>query len=269
MREPVPAAKDASHLPSTAARTSIAVLPLVNLTRDPEKEYFGDGIAEELINMLTRVPGLKVPARTSSFAYKGRHIDVRQIARDLGVDALLEGSVRSAGDRIRLTVQLVDGQSGYHLWSQNYDRDFRDLFALQDELAGAIVQAIRGTLNGSVDTVTQGPPTQDLEAYQLYLRGRALIARGTEENLRRAIELLRQAVARDPAFARAYGAMALAHWVSFFLNHLVPDPLGDAQHEAERALSLDPKLAEAHGVLGTVYTARLEWLKGDASLRAA
>ena len=201
VREPAAAVAHSPSAPSPAARTSIAVLPLVNLTRDPEKEYFGDGMAEELINMLTRVPGLKVPARTSSFAYKTRNIDVRQIARELEVDALLEGSVRSAGDRIRLTVQLVDGKSGYHLWSQNYDRDFRDLFTLQDELASAIVQAIRNKLNGTIDAVTQAPPAQDLDAYQLYLRGRALMERGTQENLGRAVELLREAVTRDPGFA--------------------------------------------------------------------
>ena len=269
VREPAAAVAHSPSAPSPAARTSIAVLPLVNLTRDPEKEYFGDGMAEELINMLTRVPGLKVPARTSSFAYKTRNIDVRQIARELEVDALLEGSVRSAGDRIRLTVQLVDGQSGYHLWSQNYDRDFRDLFTLQDELASAIVQAIRNKLNGTIDAVTQAPPAQDLDAYQLYLRGRALMERGTQENLRRAVELLREAVTRDPGFARAYGALALAHWVVFFFNYPVPDALGDAEREAERALALDPRLAEAQGVLGSVYVARLEWLKGDACLRAA
>ena len=267
--EPAPAARHASPTPLTAVRTSIAVLPLANLTRDPEKEYFGDGMAEELINMLTRVPGLRVPARTSSFAYKGRQVDVRQIARDLGVDALLEGSVRSAGDRIRLTVQLVDGRSGYHIWSQNYDRDLRDLFALQDELAGAIVQAVRDKLNATVDVVTQGPPAQDVEAYQLYLRGRALMERGTPENLRRAVEMLRQAMARDPNFARAHSAIGLANWVAFFLNYPVPNPLGEAEREARRALALDPRLAEAHGVLGTVYAARLDWLKADASLRAA
>jgi TolB-like protein/Tfp pilus assembly protein PilF len=269
VRGPAAAVTPSASSPSTAARTSIAVLPLVNLTRDPEKEYFGDGMAEELINMLTRVPGLKVPARTSSFAYKARNIDVRQIARELQVDAMLEGSVRSAGDRIRLTVQLVDGQSGYHLWSQNYDRDFRDLFTLQDELASAIVQAIRNKLNGTIDAVTQAPPAQDLEAYQLYLRGRALMERGTQENLRRAVELLREAVTRDPSFARAYGALALAHWVMFFFNYPVADPLGDAEREAERALALDPRLAEGQGVLGSVYVGRLEWLKGDACLRAA
>src|SRR5262249_12795438 len=154
------------------------------------------------------------------------------------------GSVRSAGDRIRLTVQLVDGQSGYHLWSQTYDRDFRDLFALQDELAGAIVQAIRGTLNGSVDSVAQEPPARDLEAYQLYLRAGARLTQGTEENVRRAIELLRQAVGRDPTFARAYGATALAHWVAFFLNYPIADALGEAEREAGRALAIDPRLAE-------------------------
>jgi len=264
-----PAPTQSSASPSKGARTSIAVLPLANMTRDPDKEYFGDGMAEELINMLTRVPGLKVPARTSSFAYKGRNIDVRQIARELDVEALLEGSVRSAGDRIRLTVQLVDGMSGYHLWSQNYDRDFADLFALQDELAGAIVQAIREKLNGTIDAVAQAPPAQDLEAYQLYLRGHALMQVGTQDNLRRARQLLGEAIARDPTFARAHSALALTHWVGFFFNYPAADAVGDAEREAERALALDPNIAEAHGVLGTALAARLEWLKADASLRVA
>jgi TolB-like protein len=139
---------------------SIAVLPFANLTRDAEKEYFSDGMAEELIHRLARVPGLRVAARTSAFAYKGRNADVRQIARDLGVAAVLEGSVRGAGERVRVTAQLVDGQTGYHLWSQSYDREFADLFELQDELAAAIVPALGARIRVSLPTsVMSARPT--------------------------------------------------------------------------------------------------------------
>src|SRR5262252_7039526 len=140
---PAPAAQAA-----TATQKSIAVLPFASLSSDPEKDYFGDGIAEELIHLLARVPGLKVPARTSSFAYKGRNIAVRQIARELGVGMLLEGTVRSAGDNIRVTVQLVDAQSGYHIWSQTFDRQFAYVFQLQDELAGAIIRQLEPNFGG-------------------------------------------------------------------------------------------------------------------------
>ena len=143
------AALSTSQPKTPTPRSSIAVLPFANLTREPEKEYFSEGLAEELIHLLARVPGLKVPARTSSFAYKGRNVDIRQIARDLEVGAVLEGSVRSAGERIRVTAQLVDAQTGYHIWSETYDRNFGDLFQLQDELAGAVVQALKLTLDGS------------------------------------------------------------------------------------------------------------------------
>src|SRR5215469_6667491 len=160
----------------TSTQNSIAVLPFASLSSDPEKDYFGDGIAEELIHLLARVPGLKVPARTSSFAYKGRNIDVRQIARELGVGMLLEGSVRSAGDSIRVTAQLVDAESGYHLWSQTFDRQFAEVFKLQDELAGAIVQKLEPNL-GSVSKPPlqqDDPPTRNVEAYRLYLQARAV-----------------------------------------------------------------------------------------------
>ena len=143
-------------------RTSVAVMPFVNLTGDPGKEYFSDGMAEELINELTRVPGLKVPARTSSFAYKGRNIDARQIAHDLGVATILEGSVRSAGERIRVTAQLVNAETGYHLWSQTYDRSFGDVFKLEDDISAEIVEALKTSMNTPPPArVAQTPPTRD------------------------------------------------------------------------------------------------------------
>ncbi len=184
--------------PSYEAAPSIAVLPFANLTRDPEKEYFSDGMAEELIYRFARVPGLRVAARTSVFAYKGRNADVRQIARDLGVGAVLEGSVRGAGERIRVTAQLVDGQTGYHLWSQSYDREFADLFQLQDELAAAIVPALGSRMHVSLPAgEVSGRPTESLEAYELYLQANAIRFQLGDENLRLAEKLYQRAIALD------------------------------------------------------------------------
>ena len=191
------------------SRTSIAILPFTNLTGDPTKEYFSDGVTEELINTLTRARGLfKVPARTSALAYKGRTIDVRQIARDLDVDAVLEGSVRSVDQGIRVTAQLVDGRTGHHLWSQSFDGKFEDLFTFQDELTVAIADAL--TLGGSgLPTGARKLPTRDLEAFQLFLQAKSLNIQPTEHNLRTALELLGRALARDPKFARALQGLAM------------------------------------------------------------
>ena len=208
-RDPAPSetwrSMEADAAPGTSsARTSIAVLPFANLTGDPGKEYFSDGMAEELIHTLARIPGLRVPARTSSFAYKGRNTDVRQIARDLQVGAVLEGSVRSAGERIRVTAQLIDAESGYHLWSHNYDRNFEDIFELQDALAGEIVGALRESIGGDMG-MTLGPitPTRDVDAYHLYLQ--ALYITGQPSfQISKGVEMLQRAIARDPRFAGAY-----------------------------------------------------------------
>ena len=195
-----------------APRTAIAVLPFANLTGDASKEYLGDGMAEELINTLNKVQGLKVPARTSTFAYKGRNTDIRQIAKDLGVGTILQGSVRAADKRIRITAQLINAQDGLHLWSESYDEEFTDLFKLQDTLATAIMTALQPNLHAAAETaVSQGRPTRDVEAYQLYLQGSSLADRVTEENENRAIEYFQQAIARDPKFARAYAGVAYAH----------------------------------------------------------
>ena len=158
---------------------SVAVVPFANLTGDPAKEYFGDGMAEEMINALGQVPGLKVPARTSSFAYKGRNLDVRQIGQDLGVSTILEGSVRSAGSRIRITAQLIDAHSGYQLWSQSYDRDSGDIFRLEDELAAAILNALQVNLNG-IGAGHGGPGPADAEC-----RGLRSVSAGRGDDVRR------------------------------------------------------------------------------------
>src|SRR6516164_6493467 len=252
---------------------SIAVLPFASLSSDPEKDYFGDGIAEELIHLLARVPGLKVPARTSSFAYKGRNVDIRQIARELGVGMLLEGSVRSAGDSIRVTAQLVDAESGYHIWSQTFDRLFADVFKLQDELAGAIVQKLEPNL-GSVSRPPlqqDDPPTRNVEAYRLYLQARAVfLSVGlTPDKIARMAAMLERSVALDPEFARAHALRGLALDSQAQLGSRGADAWDEAMQEAQRALRLDPRLAEAYTLIATLQAARARWLEADASFRRA
>ncbi len=267
VREGPPSTSPAVPAPA-GDRASIAVLPFASLSSDPEKDYFGDGIAEELIHLLARVPGLKVPARTSSFAYKGRNIDVRQIARELGVGMLLEGSVRSAGDRIRVTAQLVEADSGFHVWSQTYDRRFADVFELQDELAGAIVQALKISLgDGERRPLREAPPTKDVEAYRLLLR--AVAMRHNFGASERVIEVLKQCIARDPGFVRAHAELAVAYNILFSLGSHGPEILSEAQRCAERALSLDPDSAEAHAVIGVQHAIRGDWVLAETSLRRA
>jgi TolB-like protein/Tfp pilus assembly protein PilF len=244
---------------------SVAVVPFTNLTGEAGKEYFSDGMAEELINELTKVPGLKVPARTSSFAYKGRNIDIRQIARDLGVATILEGSVRSAGQRIRVTAQLINAQTGYHVWSNTYDRDFGDVFKLQDDISAEIVEALKGSMNAQLPAaVAQTPPTQDPETYRLYLQAQARIGSPAE-----ATSLLTQAIARDPRFARAYAARALMRVVEATRHIIDPDALASADQDANRALGLDPRLSDAHVALGALNAWRGDWLAAESNYQGA
>jgi adenylate cyclase len=266
-----PAASPAPGAAATPApRKSIAVLAFANLTGDPSKEYFGDGMSEELLHRLARIPGLKVPSRTSSFAYKGRNIDVRQIARDLDVGAVLEGSVRSAGDRIRVTAQLIDGQNGFHLWSQNYDREFGDLFALQDELAQAIVNTLRITLDGQanaaqvVGTGLHEPPTHDLEAYRFYLQAMSMqMVVAPSVMVPRAAAMLEKAIARDPGFSRAHNALASLRAMAVVLSVPLAGTLADAEREILRGLARDPGRGATHAALGTIYAAQGKWISAD------
>jgi len=247
---------------------SVAVLPFANLSGDPEKEYFGDGVADELIHLLSRVPGLKVPARTSSFAYKGKNLHVRDIARDLGVVAVLEGSVRSAGELIRVTAQLIDAGSGYHFWSHSYERPFRDIFRLQDEIASAILESLCSQMNVVLrPPARRVPPTSDPAAYELYLQGLSMGYLMTAQSHQKAVEVLRRAAAADPKFAGAFVAIAM---VSVYLSMWgLPDAIEEAERAAETALALDPDNGEAHAALGLVYARRGAWLRAERQLRAA
>ena len=197
-------------------RDSIAVLPFADLSEDNSGEYFSEGMSEELLNLLVKVPDLRVAARTSSFAYKGEQVDVRDVARELGVDTVLEGSVRKSQNRVRITAQLIDAETGYHLWSDTYDRELEDIFAVQDEISAEIVKALKVTLGGTdeeTQIMVREAPTSNVEAYQLYLQARHQWKRRGEEPLRKSIELFDQALALDPEFARAYAGLAAAYVV--------------------------------------------------------
>jgi TolB-like protein len=267
----------ASRTPAVTARASavvapkgaVAVLPFANLTGDPGKEYFSDGMAAELINSLAQVAGLRVPARTSSFAYKGRNVDIRQIAHDLDVATILEGSVRSAGERIRVTAELVDARSGYHVWSQSYDRKFSDIFKLQDELAAQIVEALQQYLSAPMAVPSiRTPPTQDVEAYRLYLQAFGT-AHGTVPSFREALPLVNEALARDPNFAPALALRAGIQGSLVGMGGAPPSTIDDAEHDAERALTLKPGLSGAYVALGIISFSRGEWIKAEMSYRAA
>ena len=233
-------------------RASIAIMAFANMTGDPAKEYFADGMAEEIINMLTKVSGLKVPARMSAFAYKNRNVDARQIAEDLGVDAVLEGSIRSAGDRIRITAQIIDGMTGYHVWSQNFDREMSDLFELQEELAVAIVEALRTNLNAPVSGRAVQPTAKitDVEAYRLNMLGAYLSFNFASQNLPTGVEMFELAVRRAPDFARAHANLASARLMMAVLGAVDVDFINGVEKSAKRALELDPADDVAHSALG-------------------
>ena len=248
---------------------SIAVLPFTNLSGDAAKDYFSDGMSEELLNLLARVPGLQVASRTSAFAYKGRNLDIREVGRELGVETVLEGSVRQAGDQVRITAQLIDTETGFHLWSETYNRQLADIFQVQDEIAGAIVAKLRIQLAPKEQQLAQRTraPTQNVEAYELYLQGRAIWKKRGEDNLTRAIELYQSALARDPAFARAHAALASAYVV---LPGYTKEQ-GDeekfsrlAEASARQALVLEPNIGEAHAVLAQSNADRGDFLDAES-----
>lgn len=260
----------ASTAREAAPLATVAVLPFVNLTGDSSKDYLGDGMAAELINTLAKVPGLKVPARTSSFAYKGRSLDARQIAKDLGVATLLEGSVREAGPRIRVTAELIDARNGLHRWSESYDRKFTDLFALQDDLTFAIVQALKITLNGAAPvSLERSPPTADVIAYDLYLKGEAFMDRPSRQGFERAVGYFQEALNRDPKFARALAMMGTAKIVAAELGIKPLANLAAAESAGRQAMRLDPTLAEAHKVLANVARLHAQFAESRTQSRTA
>jgi len=266
---------------------SIAVLPFVNMSRDEENEYFADGLAEELLNVLAKIKGLRVASRTSAFSFKGTRSDTPTIAQKLGVAHLLEGSVRKAGNRVRITAQLIEVATDSHLWSETYDRELTDIFAVQDDIAQSVVTELRRALFGTteadrheanadkevVSEVAQAALGRgdDTEAYQLYMQGRAHVFRYTREDNARAIELFRQAVALQPGMALAWAGISMANIHAVATGWVEPaEGYERARVAAERALALAPDLVEGHVALGHVRASGdLDWKGADASFRRA
>jgi serine/threonine-protein kinase len=230
---------------------SIAVLPFANMSSDKENEYFSDGLAEEIINALAHIPGLKVTARTSAFAFRGKEQDIRKIATTLRVRTILEGSVRRSGNRVRITAQLINAEDGYHLWSERYDREIADVFAMQDEIAQAIATALQVKL--SVTPTSTPRYTPSLPAYEALLKARHSLTRVSPESWTRSRQYFEQAISLDPNYALAH--CELAHY--FFILAMTGqapahDTVPRVRQGAQRALAIDPSLAEAHAMLGVV-----------------
>jgi adenylate cyclase len=234
--------------PSTAIESnSIAVLPFVHLSSQADDEFFCDGLAEELINALTKIESLKVAARTSTFSFKGTNKKVSEIARALGVSKMLEGSVRRAGDRVRITVQLVNAFDGYQIWSERYDREMKDIFALQDEITLAVVEALKVKLLGNERAAVLKKGTGNAEAYELYLRGRAMWNKRTPPDLEKAIEYFERAIAIDPGYSLAFAGIADCYALLAYFEVYAPHELLEpARTAASKALELDKDSAEAH-----------------------
>ena len=251
-----PAAPGAPAIPTDA---SIAVLPFANMSGNPADEYFSDGLAEELLNSLSRIDGLKVAARTTSFQYKDRTGDVSEIARKLRVAHILEGSVRRSGSRVRVTAQLIKASDGYHLWSESYDRELQDIFEVQSDIAGRIAEKLR------VDLVPR-PTTSDTAAFDLLLRARHLMRQRNEQALLESRKLLEQALDHDPKYAAAWSALAMVLNVlpTYAPARVQPEEtLDEAEKAGRRANDLDPAMAEPLTVLANLHEMRGDWVEAD------
>jgi adenylate cyclase len=233
---------------------AICVLPFANMSGDPEQEYFSDGITEDIITDLSKVSALAVTSRNSAFIFNGKHVDVPKVARELKVNYVLEGSVRKAGGRVRITAQLVDGSSNNHVWAERYDRDLNDIFAVQDEISESIVMALKLRLLPGERKAIQQRSTENIEAYNLYLMARQLYVTGHEGDARRAegiVRLCGRATEIDSSYARAWALLALGQNILRFLHGRRFD---DGLAAAERATGLDATLAEAHAVKARIYS---------------
>jgi TolB-like protein/class 3 adenylate cyclase/tetratricopeptide (TPR) repeat protein len=262
---------------------SIAVLPFINMSRDEENEYFADGLAEELLNVLAKIRGLRVASRTSAFSFKGKDVDIPTVAQKLNVATVLEGSVRKSGKRVRITAQLIQVATDSHLWSDTYDRELDDIFAVQDDIAQSVVKELRSALMGEHRGASAGADakaevaaaatgrTNNVEAHRLYLQGCHFIERMTQEDARRSLEFFEQAVALDPAFALGWTGVSRALYLQAGYGWKPAAETYDrAREAARRALAVAPNLAEGHVCLGLILQAYdWNWHGADAELQKA
>ena len=254
--------------PSVAA--SIAVLPFVNMSADKDQEYFSDGLTEEMLSSLAKIPGLHVAGRTSSFQFKGKHEDLRVIGERLNVATVLEGSVRREGQRVRISAQLIKVDDGFHLWSETYDRQLNDIFAVQEEIARAVAGSLRVALLGEKSATPSSRGTS-AEAYNAYLQGRYFLERRSKENSDRAVGYFEQAIKLDPRYAPAWVGLATAHNREASFGYApFADAYRKARAAAEQALALDRSLAGASAEMGMVQMAQdFDWAGAEASFKRA
>src|SRR5215470_169902 len=247
---------------------SIAVLPFADLSAERDQEYFSDGIAEEILNALSKVGGLHVPARTSCFAFRGATVDAREIGRRLGVEALLDGSIRKAGKRLRISVQLIDARNGYQLWSERFDREIEDVFAIQDEIARSVLESLGLALTEREEVRFLKPSTANMEAYEFYLRARKLYHKWTRQSVEFARQMFERAVKTDPGFAAAWAGLANAYVDLFRWGRNAQD-LEAAQRASEQALKLNPNSAEAHVSVGQSLAIQRRFSEAAAAFERA
>jgi adenylate cyclase len=256
------------EIPARGGRPSIAVLPFTNMSGDPEQEYFSDGITEDIITDLSKASGLSVIARHSAFSYKGKALKVQQVGRDLGVGFVVEGSVRRAGTRVRVTGQLVDCTNGSHIWADRFDRELTDIFAIQDEITRAIVDQLKIKLLPSEKESIEQAPTNNVDAYTYYLRGRDFFYRHSQRYFELARRMFAKAAELDPRYARAYAGMAECDsWL--YLTYRVNLQVENIIELADKALALNPNLAEPHAARGTALTAAGDFAEASREFERA
>jgi TolB-like protein/Flp pilus assembly protein TadD len=252
---------------AAAGKTAIAVLPFTNLSADKDQEYFSDGLTEELLNVLAKNPKLQVTSRTSAFSFKGKEVDIKTIADKLHVTYVLEGSVRKSGNELRITAQLIEVATDSHLWSQTYDRQMENIFAVQDDIAASVAGALKATLEGQPAKTKEVNP----EAYNAYLQGRYFFDRLSKEDLEKAIGYFVEALRIDPNYARAWVGLSRVHNAQADWGYVpVDEGYSKARKEAEKALEIDPNLAVAHAQIGWIKTVYdWDWAGADAAYKRA
>ncbi|HEY1415712.1 MAG TPA: TIR domain-containing protein [Caulobacteraceae bacterium] len=259
----------ARKAPSAPQAQSVCVLPFVNMSGDPEQEYFSDGVSEDIITDLSKVSALYVAARNTAFAFKNKALPVSQLAREVGVRHVLEGSVRKAGNRVRITAQLIDGETGGHVWAERWDRNLDDIFALQDEISQAVVAALKVKLLPEEKKAIGTRGTDNVEAYNLYLMARRYYLSQSSKRSQLVARLCQSALSLDPQYARAWSLMATSKSSSYSTSSGSDSADGDGLTEAERALALDPTLAEAHAAKARVHMNRGNLSEARAAVASA